>query len=59
MYGEHEYTQVVGHTPVKETAKKRNVISCDVFSTYQDGTPIGTCEFAIIDTVTGEFTTRK
>ena len=59
MYGEHEYTQVVGHTPVKEIAKKRNVISCDVFSTYQDGTPIGTCEFAIIDTVTGEFTTRK
>ena len=58
MYGEHEYTQVVGHTPVKEIFKKRNVISCDVFSTYQDGTPIGTCEFAIIDSVTGEFTTR-
>ena len=56
MYGGHEYTQVVGHTPVKRVFRKGNVISCDVFSTNRDGTPIGTCEFAIIDTVTGEFT---
>lgn len=59
MYGEHEFTQVVGHTPVKRIFKNRNVISCDVFSRYQDGTNIGTCEYAVIDTVTGGFTTAK
>ena len=59
MYGEDEYTQAVGHTPVKRVFKDRNVISCDVFSTYQDGTNIGTCEFTVIDTETCEFTTVK
>lgn len=59
MYGEGEYTQVVGHTPVKAVFKHQNVISCDVFSTYRDGSPIGTCEFAIIDSVTGGFTSVK
>ena len=59
MYGEGEFTQVVGHTPVKAVFKHRNVISCDVFSTYRDGSPIGTWEFAIIDSVTGGFTSVK
>ena len=59
MYMESQFTQVVGHTPVKYVYKDRSVISCDVFSTTKDGTPIGTCEFAIIDSVTGEFTSVK
>lgn len=36
-----------------------NVISCDVFSTYQDGRPIGTEEFLLIDTKTWAFTGVK
>ena len=59
MWEEYVYTQVVGHTPVKYTARKGAVISCDVFSTYKDKTPIGTCEFPVIDTVTGEFESIK
>ncbi len=47
--------QVVGHTPVERIYKKNGIISCDVFSTWSDGTPIGTEEFPIIDSVTGEF----
>ena len=30
-----------------------------VFSTNPDGTPIGTREFTVIDTVTGEFESLK
>jgi hypothetical protein len=59
LWEEHIYIQVVGHTPVKYTARKGAVISCDVFSTYKDKTPIGTCEFPVIDTVTGEFESIK
>lgn len=59
MYGSREYTQVVGHTPVKRVFRSGSVISCDVFSTDHDKNPIGTCEFAIIDTVTGGFTSVK
>ena len=55
MYGAPALTQAVGHTPVKHISKEGSVISCDVFSTFRDGTPIGTCEFAVIDTVTAEF----
>ena len=57
MFMEHEMTQVVGHTPVSKINKRRNVISCDVFSTHPDGTPIGTFEYVIIDTITGEYIT--
>ena len=57
MFMEHEMTQVVGHTPVSKINKRGNVISCDVFSTHPDGTPIGTCEYVIIDTLTGEYIT--
>ena len=41
MYKADELLQVVGHTPVEKITRKGNVISCDVFSTYRDGTPIG------------------
>lgn len=47
--------QVVGHTPVDGIGRTGNLISCDVFSTYPDGTPIGTQEFLVLDTVTWDF----
>lgn len=59
MFNESELIQVVGHTPVKSVSRKGSVISCDVFSTYKDGSPIGTCEFTVIDTVTGNYKTIK
>ena len=55
LYKQDELIQVVGHTPVKEISKEFNVISCDNFSTYRNGSPIGTEEFLLIDTETGEF----
>lgn len=55
MYEPGECLQVVGHTPVEKINRTGNIISCDVFSTYRDGTPIGTQELLLIDTVTGEF----
>lgn len=59
MYKPRKILQVVGHTPMDKIEKKRNVISCDVFSTYQDGRPIGTQEYVVIDTETWKFTTMK
>lgn len=59
MYKTHEILQVVGHTPVDEISRKENVISCDVFSTYRDGRPIGTQEFLLIDTETWEYSGVK
>lgn len=55
MYKEDELLQVVGHTPVEEITKKKNVISTDVFSTYRDGEPIGNPEFLIINSITQEY----
>ena len=55
MYGEDQALQVVGHTPVEAIYRRGSVISCDVFSTYRDGSPIGSREFPIIDTKTWEF----
>ena len=59
MFKAKEYIQVVGHTPVEKITKDKNVIFCDTFSTYQDGTPIGMEEFLLIDTVTGEYSGIK
>ena len=55
MYQEKRLLQVVGHTPVKSIRQTGNVISCDVFSTYRDGTPVGTQEFLVLDTKTWEW----
>lgn len=55
MYKPRKLLQVVGHTPVETIQKANNVISCDVFSTYRDGTPIGTEEFLLIDTQSWEY----
>ena len=50
LYMPETLLQVVGHTPVKEISRNGNLISCDIFSTYRDGTPIGTQEFLLLDT---------
>lgn len=55
LYKPRKLLQVVGHTPVKNIERKGNLISCDVFSTYSDGTPIGSEEFLLLDTLTWEF----
>ena len=55
MYRETDMLQVVGHTPVKEIDKTGNVLSCDLFSTYRDGEPIGTKEFVLLDTETWDY----
>lgn len=59
MYKPRKILQIVGHTPVSKIERKKNVISCDVFSTYQDGRPIGTQEYLVINTKTWEFNTVK
>ena len=55
LYMQDSMLQVVGHTPVERITREGNVISCDVFSTYRGGKPIGTQEFPVIDTVTWDF----
>ena len=55
MYKPRKLLQVVGHTPVRQIEKQGNLISCDVFSTYRDGSPIGTQEFLLLDTVSWEY----
>lgn len=55
MYGEDDYLQVVGHTPVIEIDRSGNVLSCDLFSAYRNGDPIGTQEYLLIDTETWEY----
>ena len=54
MYREEDLLQVVGHTPVNRIERYGSVISCDVFSTFQNGEPIGTQVFPVIDTEKGE-----
>lgn len=55
MYKPRTLLQVVGHTPMRKITKSGHVISCDVFSTYPDGKPIGTEEFLLLDTISWEF----
>ena len=55
LYKPRKLLQVVGHTPMKAITKQGNVISCDVFSTYRDGSPIGTEEFLVLDTLSWEY----
>jgi hypothetical protein len=55
LYKPRKLLQVVGHTPMDEITKEGNVISCDVFSTYCDGCPIGTEEFLLLDTKTWKY----
>ena len=55
MYKEEDLLQVVGHTPVMQIDSLGNMLSCDLFSTYSTGDPIGTQEYLLIDTVTWEY----
>lgn len=55
MFRHNELLQVVGHTPVESISLDWNILSCDVFSTYRDGSPIGTQEFLLIDTLNRDF----
>ena len=55
LYKPRKLLQVVGHTPVDRIRRDGNTISCDVFSTYRDGNPIGTQEYLLIDTETWEY----
>ena len=55
MYKETELLQVVGHTPVMQIDRLGNVLTCDLFSTYRTGDPIGTQEFLLINTETWEY----
>jgi len=55
MYREADMLQVVGHTPVTEADRTGNVLSCDLFSLYRNGDPIGTQEFILIDTETWDY----
>ena len=56
MYLPDQYLQIVGHTPVEEIQQTFDcLISCDTFSTYRNGEPIGTQEFLLLETVTHEW----
>ncbi len=59
MYQQEELLQVVGHTPTRKLKRKGNLISCDLFSTREDGTKIGTEEFLILDIDTWDFSGVK
>ena len=52
--------QVVGHTPVKRPYyfQDQDLLVCDTFSTYGDGSPIGNNSFVWVDTVTKEWHAR-
>ena len=55
LYKPRKILQVVGHTPMDEITREKNLISTDVFSTYRDGRAIGTQEFLLLDTETWEY----
>ena len=55
MYKATDMLQVVGHTPVMKIDCTDNILSCDLFSTYRNGAPIGTQEFLLIDTDSWEY----
>lgn len=53
------FLQVVGHTPVRCPEIQDGILSVDLFSTTSTGTPIGTQEFAVVDTESLEVTYEK
>lgn len=59
LYKPRKLLQVVGHTPVGAISRKGNLISCDVFSTHEDGEPNGTQEFLVIETKEWIFEGKK
>lgn len=59
LYRPQELFQVVGHTPTRCVQQEGDLLSCDVFSTYSWGGPIGTEEFPLVDTESWTFRTIK
>lgn len=55
LYKQRDCLQIVGHTPQKEIVRKGNLISCDVFSTYRNGEPIGSEELLLVNTKTWQY----
>lgn len=55
LYKPRKLLQVVGHTPVEKIVRQGNLISCDVFSTRPDQSPIGTQEFLLLNTKTWDY----
>lgn len=49
------YTQVVGHTPVKEIFEENGLISTDVFSTYSNGVQLGENAMIVVDSENGTY----
>lgn len=50
LWKPEQYLQVVGHTPLIHPEQEQNLLSCDAFSTYTDGSMYGMQEFVIVDT---------
>nr|MCR5100207.1 hypothetical protein [Butyrivibrio sp.] len=59
MYGDDQFYQVVGHTPVKEPLNVDGVLTLDLFSTSSAGKPYGNQKLYIVDTITREFEEAK
>lgn len=57
MFMPRKCLQVVGHTPMEQVTREKNLLSCDVFSTTWYGEPYGSQEFVILDTRTWEYKT--
>lgn len=55
MYKPRTFLQVVGHSPMKKITREKNILSCDVFSTYRDRTPYGSNQFCLLDTESWEW----
>ena len=55
MYRPEDFLQVVGHTPVKEITRKKNILSCDVFSLTSMRKPYGSQLFPVVDTETWNY----
>lgn len=50
-----DFLQVVGHTPMKQITRERNLLSCDVFSTDFRRGRLGPWEYPLLDTETWEW----
>lgn len=59
MFRPDVFLQVVGHTPMEEITYEKteykNLLSCDVFSTYRSGEPLGNEQLCVLDTETWQW----
>lgn len=54
-----KYLQVVGHSPMECPTQQGSILSCDVFSTYRNGTPYGDQKWVVVDTETKEWEAKS